>query len=130
MSHFLLSARAPGAVTGLDARYGEEVMCLMLRELARCKVAPTECQGKIFGGGDMFPGQARSGAMNVGQKNGETARSLLRAHGIGIVSESLFGAGHRQIVFDVGSGDVWSRQTSPAEAGNRPRPGAGRGRHV
>ena len=44
------------------------------------------------------------------------ARDLLQAHGIEIVSESLFGDGHRQIAFDVGTGHVWARQVSPAGA--------------
>lgn len=33
--------------------------------------------------------------------------------GIEVVSESLFGEGHRQIAFDVGTGHVWSRQVRP-----------------
>ena len=51
--------------------------------------------------------------MHIGQKNGEAARSLLAEHGIPIVSESLFGAGHRQVVFDIATGDVWVRQVRP-----------------
>lgn len=115
MSHFLLSGRGPGALPTLDARYGEESLLLMLRELERARVTPTECQAKIFGGGDMFPGQARNHALNVGRANGETARRLLRFHGIRVVSESLFGIGHRQILFDICSGDVWARQVKPIE---------------
>lgn len=116
MSHFLLARRPSRSPFELDARYGEEAMCLMLRELARARVAPEECQGKIFGGGDMFPKQKRSAITNVGQRNGESARELLRSHGISIVSESLFGVGHRQIIFDVNSGNVWSRQVTPSDS--------------
>lgn len=115
MSHFLLASRPARPGFELDGRYGVEALCLMLRELDRAGVAPAECQGKIFGGGDMFPGQVRSTGLNVGTRNGESARGLLVAHGIPIVSESLFGIGHRQIVFDIGSGNVWSRQVRPAD---------------
>lgn len=115
MSHFLLASRPSRPGLELDARYGEEAMCLMLRELDRAGVAPDECQGKIFGGGDMFPGQVRAGGTHVGKRNGEMARALLRAHGIPIVSESLFGVGHRQIIFEVASGHVWSRQVTPSD---------------
>ena len=31
-----------------------------------------------------------------------------------VISESLFGEGHRQIAFDIGSGNVWVRQVPPA----------------
>jgi chemotaxis protein CheD len=109
MSHFLLPSRGRPEATVPDGRYGDEAVELMLDELARFNVPPAECHAKIFGGGSMFPGQPRAGAMQVGHRNGEAARELLGSHGITIVSESLFGAGHRQIVFDVHSGDVWAR---------------------
>jgi chemotaxis protein CheD len=116
MSHFLLSRRSgaracrqAGDAVAWDARYGEEALCLMLEELRRAGVPPEECEAKIFGGANMFPGISAA-AMNVGRQNGEAARRLLHAHGIAIVSESLFGVGHRQLRFDVNTGDVWMRQ--------------------
>lgn len=114
MSHFLLPSRnGPAAV--LDGRYGEDVMTIMLHELAAINIQPGACVGKIFGGGNMFPGQTRADARNVGLKNGEAARALLGAHGIPVISESLFGVGHRQIIFDIGTGDVWARQVRPTD---------------
>jgi chemotaxis protein CheD len=116
MSHFLLPSRAAASGSGLDGRYGEEVMWIMLQELASVNVKPAECVGKIFGGGNMFPGQTRLDARNVGIKNGEAARALLQSQQIPIVSESLFGVGHRQIIFDISNGDVWARQVKLADA--------------
>ena len=113
MSHFLLAARAAESGGMLDARYGEEALTLMLLDLERVGVSAARCQAKIFGGGHMFPEQGEAGAMQVGRKNGEAARYLLRRRGIVVQSESLFGVGHRQIVFDVASGDVWARQIQP-----------------
>lgn len=113
MSHFLLARRHNAPESGFDGRYGEEALWLMLHELRGAGVTPAECQGKIFGGGQMFPMQSQSAGIHIGKENGETARGLLRAHGIPIASESLFGVGHRQIVFDVHSGNVWSRQINP-----------------
>jgi chemotaxis protein CheD len=85
-------------------------MLLMLEELARRDIRPAECQAKVFGGANMFPGHKRNDLPGVGRKNGTAARKLLGSHGIEIVSEHLFGIGHRQIVFNVGTGDVWARQ--------------------
>jgi chemotaxis protein CheD len=51
----------------------------------------------------------------VGQRNGEAARQLLAQEGIEVVTESLFGVGHRQIIFNVSNGDVWSRQIRPSQ---------------
>lgn len=114
MSHFLLPTR--GSLAGpeeLDARYGDEAMDLMVAELRQYGVAVGQCQGKVFGGGNMFPDHMRSGVLNVGQRNGEAALELLNRHGVPILSESLFGIGHRQIIFDVRSGDVWCHQVAP-----------------
>lgn len=123
MSHFLLAERgltrvSPNApprphlppALALDARYGVEALALMLADLAELGVQAAACEAKIFGGGDMFPGQQRGTGMNVGQRNGGAARAMLQAHGIRVVSHSLFGIGHRKIVFDLATGDVWSRQ--------------------
>jgi len=113
MSHFLLAERPSPSGRPLDARYGEDALVLMLQGLAKFRVPARECQAKIFGGGSMFPEQTTAGALQVGRRNGESARSLLAQHGIAVHSESLFGDGHRQIVFDVTTGDVWSRQIQP-----------------
>ena len=122
MSHFLLPPRnlIDTDVRPLDARYGDEALQLMLVELMEAGINPQQCQSKIFGGGNMFPKQTRKGLMHIGRKNGEAARALLHAHGIPIVSESLFGIGHRQIVFDVSTGDVWSHQVKPSITPNSP----------
>ena len=117
MSHFLLSSRdGNGRVFELDGRYGDEAMWLLLRDLVAAGVAPAECKAKIFGGGNMFPGRHKTYHVNIGHGNGETARRLLRSYGIPILSESLFGVGHRNIIFDVATGDVWSRQIKPVPA--------------
>lgn len=126
MSHFLLPSRGSAASGALDGRYGEDVMWIMSQELISIDVKPTECVGKIFGGGNMFPVQIRDAARSVGIKNGEAARALMHAHRIPIVSESLFGVGHRQIIFDVSNGDVWARQVKltamPSVSASSPEP--------
>ncbi len=110
LSHFLLASHGKTLPAAPDARYGDDAMMLMLRDLNRLHVTPAECHGKIFGGGNMFPDYARKGVTNVGLLNGEAARRMLKSHGIRIVSENLFGDGHRKIIFDVKTGDVWIRQ--------------------
>lgn len=111
MSHFLLAARGQAAHGPLDARYGDEALTLMIAGLARHGVNPADCEAKIFGGGNMFPEQAHLGPLHVGRRNGEAAREMLRSRGIAVASENLFGVGHRLIVFEVATGDVWVRQT-------------------
>lgn len=119
MSHFLLSSRNPDKSSELNSRYGEESLELMLSKLRAMGVDPTECQAKIFGGGQMFPGAAVKACTSIGRQNGEVALRLLRAHGIPVVSESLYGVGHRSIIFDISSGNVWSRHMAPESPARR-----------
>jgi chemotaxis protein CheD len=116
MSHFLLASRGTiGRGQDLDGRYGDEALHSLIQQLDSYGVSHLQCQAKVFGGGNMFPDHCHAGAINVGQRNGEAARSMLLAKNIPIVSESLFGVGHRQIVFDVSNGDVWSKQIRPSK---------------
>ena len=120
MSHFLLPTRGTAkGPEGLDGRYGDEALDLMFADLMAHGANPLQCEAKVFGGGNMFPGNQHARGHNnigltVGRRNGEAARALLQQHGIKLVTESLFGVGHRQIIFDVSKGDVWSRQVRPS----------------
>ena len=114
LSHFLLPTRGHAQRSRtLDARYGDEALQLMLDEIGQLGVAASQCQAKIFGGGNMFPERLHARSINVGQRNGEAALDLLHVHGIPVVSTSLFGIGHRQIIFNVNNGDVWANQVAP-----------------
>ncbi len=110
MSHIMLVGRRGGARP--DARYADDALALMLAELAALGVAPQDCQAKVFGGGNMFPTLVgRDG--DIGRRNGAVTCALLARLGIPVVSHCLYGVGHRRIQFDIGSGDVWSRQDKP-----------------
>ena len=120
MSHFLLPGTSrkrakPGAGAGTGT-YGVDAMDYLLAELARRGVPLAQCEGKIFGGGAMFPRHAR--VKDIGMQNGDCARALMHEHGIRIVSESLFGVGHRQLIFTIRTGEVLSRQVPPEFALN------------
>ena len=115
ISHFLLPSRGKMLNAELDGRYADEAVPLLCRLLSRAGIDPVECQAKVFGGGRMFAGESQPGDLWVGQRNGDIARDLLHARGIKIVSEDLFGIGHRKLVFDVSNGDVWSRQVQPGD---------------
>jgi chemotaxis protein CheD len=88
----------------------------MLTDLRAQGVEPQDCEAKIFGGGNMFPERRGSGVIKVGKNNGLAARAMLDKCKIKVLTESLFGIGHRQIIFDLSRGDVWARQVKPVQA--------------
>lgn len=119
MSHFLLTVGENETTAHLSGRYCEGALELMLMELRKLGINPEECQAKVFGGGMMFPDIERNDERNIGRRNGETAERLLRMHNIPVVSESLFGVGHRHIIFNVKTGDVWVRLGPPGPRQSR-----------
>jgi chemotaxis protein CheD len=90
----------------LDGRYADEAIAMLAKEINAIGVPHREYQVKLFGGGNMFPDRSNP-VSNVGIKNVEIARQLVSQHGFNCVAENLGGDGHRNIIFDVWSGDVW-----------------------
>lgn len=118
MSHYLLTRPNGRCGEVLNARYGEDALALMLAGLRALGINERECEAKVFGGARMFPHLKDGG--QIGQLNGRNAKALLARHRIGIVSESLYGDGPRQIIFDIRSGDVWNRLVSAGAETTRP----------
>jgi chemotaxis protein CheD len=109
MCHYMLPTYAGKKRDMLDGRYADEAMELMLRGIHEAGTWPYEYQVKLFGGGHMFSGEQAASEDHVGARNVEMARALMKRHGFSACAEHLGGTGHRNIVFDIWSGDVWVR---------------------
>jgi chemotaxis protein CheD len=111
MCHYMLPARKCQPNAALNGKYADEALQLLRDELTRAHTAPADYQAKLFGGGNMFapPSAPRPGA-NVSDRNVSAGRRLLERHGFRVCAEDLGGPGHRQIIFDIGSGAVWVRR--------------------
>jgi len=121
MSHYMLPCRpahrrkdAP-----LDGRYADEVMEMFVRELRRANSKPAEFEVKIFGGGRMFE-HARDGRrrapVDISERNAQTGRELVSRYGFRFTAEDLGGRGHRNVMLDLWSGDVWVKKAPKAVA--------------
>jgi chemotaxis protein CheD len=117
MCHYLLPTRRHGqAQDGLDGRYGDEAMQLMLREIKACRARQEDFRVRLFGGGDMFPEiNGRRAGKPIGQQNVEAARMLIRTHRLQCVGAHVEGFGHRHLLFDVWSGRVTLRTNNLAD---------------
>jgi chemotaxis protein CheD len=107
MCHYMLprrSNRAPGGE--LDGKYGDEAMMLLEQQIEKEGTRPREYVARVFGGGSMLD----LGGINVSERNVETARHLIKHHGFRMEGECLGGVGHRNVVFDIWSGEVWLRK--------------------
>jgi len=107
MCHYMLpknNRRQPHA--HLDGRYADEAVQLFLKEIKKSRTHPRDFEVKMFGGGNQFPSQ-NVGELTVSDKNIELGRRLLSEHGFSVRCEHMGGVGHRNVMFDLWSGDVW-----------------------
>lgn len=117
MCHFALARpepRRPGQ--RLDPRYAEDCIELFKNSVSRMKTAFTDYEVKIFGGGNMYDKYPdttldETERQPVGEKNASTAFSILMNEGANILVAHVGEAGHRRIVFDITTGDVWVKFT-------------------
>jgi chemotaxis protein CheD len=112
MSHYMLSDRpGPKKTEPLNGRYAIDVMEMFMRELRRSHTKPRDYQVKIFGGGRMFEHKGRNHD-GISERNVQVGRELVTRYGFTSIAEDLGGNGHRNVVLDLWSGDVWVRKMS------------------
>jgi len=106
MCHYMMTERPRVAERALDGRYAGEAFDLFLQHVEAAGTRPAEYQAKLFGGANMFKGNA-SGSMDIGLRNVELGRTLLASKNIALIAEHVAGSGRRKLHFDLWSGDVW-----------------------
>jgi len=124
MCHYLLPQRPQGHPRGdgpLDGRYAEEAFQLAMRYIHSAGTLPADYVVKMFGGGQMLI--TDTGRMPaVGERNIEFGKQWLASNGFRLSREHLAGNGHRHIVFDVATGDVWLRYRPQDEPAGKTKP--------
>ncbi len=116
MNHFMLPSRTRPAGAALDGRYGDEAVALLLQAIQASGTRVQDYRVHLVGGGDMFPRLGRQPDGSVGERNVEAARRLLAEHGLQCHGEHVGGSGHRNLIFDICSGQVAVRQLLPAQS--------------
>jgi chemotaxis protein CheD len=113
MSHYMLPKRLVHRKkdTTLDGRYADEVMEMFMRQLRHSHSKPAEFEVKIFGGGRMFQPSAKAvkprAHIDISERNVQIGRELVSRYGFRFTAEDLGGNGHRNVMLDLWSGDVW-----------------------
>ena len=95
----------------LDGHYAEDAMQMFLREIHLARTRPADYQVKLFGGGSMFVASGKFNRLaSVSQQNVEFGRAIIQQYGFKLTAQDLGGEGHRNIILDLWSGDVWVRK--------------------
>ncbi len=136
MCHYMLPTRNVKQIEALDGRYADEAMQMFMREINASGTHPSEYRVKAFGAGNMFPGLKKKhmqscnahvsreemcSCRDVACRNAGIAYELASRYGFAIEAHDLGGEGHRNVIFDIGTGHVWVRQarTPPVEEKGR-----------
>ncbi len=109
MCHYMLPMRQRPGTQALNGKFADEALELMLAEIRQAGTRAKDYQFKLFGGGNMFPCSPKTGRSHVGTKNVEIGRQLMKKHGLTVQAEHILGDGHRNLIFNVWSGDVWMK---------------------
>ncbi|MDE3208612.1 MAG: chemotaxis protein CheD, partial [Pseudomonadota bacterium] len=100
----------------LDGRYADDAMKYLLEQMHKAGTFPKQYEVKMFGGGNMFPHLSWPPRANVSMRNIERGRELMKENGLQLKAEHLGGNGHRQLVFDIWSGEVQVRHERERKA--------------
>jgi chemotaxis protein CheD len=115
MCHYMLPwrpRRKGWEAEPLDGRYAEDAMKMFVGEIRRTGARPGEFQVKLFGGGRMCQtGNHLDGRPTIAEANVEFGRTAIAQFGFKLSAEDLGGHGHRNVILDVWSGDVWVRHS-------------------
>ncbi|HEY6797756.1 MAG TPA: hypothetical protein VI248_24030 [Kineosporiaceae bacterium] len=108
MCHYMVPTRPATRRPALEGRYADEAFLMLLDEIRRTATSPDEYVVKMFGGGSQFT-EFAGRTLDVAARNVDAGLELLGRYGLALTSMHLGGTGHRQVVLDVWSGDVWVR---------------------
>lgn len=110
MCHFVLPDSMGKSTTAKpDGRYLDGAITLFEKAVAAHGTNLTQYHAKIFGGSNMIERSSANKNILIGEKNTTAATELLYKKGITIYVAHVGETGHRRIVFDISTGDVWVR---------------------
>lgn len=113
MCHFVLPEKSGNmADSELDGRYAIDALELFRRAVSARATTFAQYQAKIFGGSNILENSKVKEEDTIGMRNAEAAFTLLMQAGAEIQVAHVGETGHRRIVFDVETGDVWVRHES------------------
>jgi chemotaxis protein CheD len=106
MAHVLLPHESLSRERGRPAKYSSTAVPFLVDELRRHGGSGEAPVAKLVGGSSMFGALLKTGGVNMGDRNVESARAALAEAGIRIVAEDVGGDYGRSVYFDVRTGDI------------------------
>lgn len=109
MCHFLLPQRAPDPNGGLDGRFGEEAVQMLVEALLRQGTKPSDYEANLFGGADALPDNAKV-KTNIGERNIAKGWELIDHHGFRLIDVDVGDRVPRTVQLNMADGKVSMRR--------------------
>lgn len=109
LAHSLLPDSGNALLPEQSAKYTDTAIELMLAQLIESGCDRGALVAKLAGGATMFDALYRVGQPGIGERNIETARTVLARHAIPVVAEDVGGTIGRSMFLDLESGVVTIR---------------------
>jgi len=106
MAHPMLPDIERAKIKSNPGRFVNSVINKMLEDLKSEGCLKSRLIAKLFGGAHMFSFIAKDSILNIGEKNIDMAKELLKQYGIDILVEELGGSVGRTIELDLETGKV------------------------
>jgi Chemotaxis protein; stimulates methylation of MCP proteins len=102
MAHIMLpnSNNSINNDNNLKAKYADTAVKNLIQELARYGADTNNLKAKIVGGASIFTNENDEDMFNIGRKNIDKVKELLKQYNIKIVAEDTGGRNGRSVTFD------------------------------
>lgn len=107
--HIMLPDSTQFHDTGKPGKFADIGIPLLVEEILREGGRPARLVAKLAGGAQMFSGNDKTSALDIGRRNIEAARQALASLNVRIAAEDVGGSQGRTVFFDLGSGQVTIR---------------------
>ncbi|MCL6477593.1 MAG: chemotaxis protein CheD [Peptococcaceae bacterium] len=104
--HVMLPDSTQFSNVNKPAKFADLGIPLMIREMQKMGAQVNRLQAKLVGGAQMFTGLDDKMTLNIGQRNTEKSREVLKKAGIPILSEEVGGNRGRTMILDTRTGEV------------------------
>jgi chemotaxis protein CheD len=115
MCHYMLPHGGAEHSAAEDGHYADGALRFFLRRIRAAGTEPADYEAKLFGGGSMFYGAMAERVTDIGALNIEAGKQMLQTHGFAIVGGHTAGSGHRDVILDLESGEVWVRHVGRSQ---------------
>lgn len=105
--HVMLPEARQAAGNALKpAKYADTGIAVLVDALRRRGASLRRLEAKLAGGAQMFAGADEKFLFNIGQRNAEVARRVLKDLGIRVLAEDAGGTSGRTMILDTATGQV------------------------